>query len=346
MAKETTVVADQLLELHIKHELAALKGAKLRKFIANEVNELFSLAEHVTLRQAVSEEQILGVIRRQVVELELDGGIPELAGEMASEVLSAGVQSDTRLGDILSREQATAFVEEILELRHHRERLISEVMAHPVYQELVSNIAYHGLVNYLYEDNLISRSVPGVGSMMKFGKRMANRAVPGIDETFERRIKAYLSDNLPALIRRSEQFLQKALSDDELRDTIMAAWNGVEDRKLSDLQSGLGELELNEFVVLGYQFWLEFRQTRYFEGCYTAVVNHLFEKYGDAPLIELMADVGVDREVVMAEVDTFAQPTLDLLREQGYLEALLRRRLAPFYRSAAVKKVLSESRGA
>ena len=325
MVKEATAVADQLLELHIKHELAALKGARLRKFIANEVKEVFNLAEQVTLRQVVSEEQILGVIRRQVVEVDLDGGIPEMAGEMASEVLAA------------------AFVEEFLELRHHRERLISEVMAHPVYQELVSNIVYHGLVNYLYEDNLISRNVPGVGSMMKFGKRVANRAVPGLDETFERRIKAYLSDNLSALISRSEQFLQKALSDDELRDTIMAAWNGVEDRTLADLQSGLGELELQEFVVLGYEFWLQFRQTAYFESCYTVVVNRLFEKYGDVPLTELLGDVGVDQDVVMVEVDTFAQPTLDLLREQGYLEALLRRRLAPFYRSAAVKKVISES---
>lgn len=340
MAKESTSIADQLLDLHVKHELAALKGAKLRKFVANEVDELFALSERVTLRQAVSEDQILGVMRRLVVEMELDGGIPELAGEMASEVLAAPVQAETRFGDILSRERATAFVEEFLELRQHRERLVSEVMAHPVYQELVSNIVYHGLVNYLYEDNLISRNVPGVNSVMKFGKRMANRAVPGIDETFERRIKAYLSDSLPGLLKRSEAFLLKALSDDELRDTVMAAWNGVEDRTLADLQAGLGELELQEFVVLGYEFWLEFRQTPFFEGCYTAVINHLFAKYGDQPLGVLLADVGVTPSVVMAEIDAFAQPLLDLLRQEGYLEGLLRRRLAPFYRSAAVAKVL------
>ncbi|ROU00423.1 hypothetical protein EB809_07945 [Marinobacter sp. R17] len=342
MAKASDSLADQLLELHIKHELSALKGAKLRRFIANEVDELFGLAGQVTLRQAVSEAQILGVIRRLVVDMDIDGGIPELAGEMASQVLSAPVQSTTRLRDILSREQAAGFVEEFLELREHRERLIGEVMAHPVYQELVSNIVYHGLVNYLYEDNLISRNVPGVGSMMKFGKRVANRAVPGIDEAFEKRIKAYLSDNLPALLSRSEQFLLKALSDDELRDTVMAAWNGVEDRTLADLQAGLGDIELQEFVVLGYEFWLEFRKTPFFEGCYTAVVAHLFEKYGEVPLIELLSDVGVTPDVVMAEVDAFVPPLLDLLRQEGYLEALLRRRLAPFYRSAAVKKALAD----
>lgn len=336
----TTDLATALLEQHVKHELAALKGAKLRKYIAHEVDELFGYAERVTLSRACSAEQVMGVIRRLVVDMELDAGIPELAGEMAAEVLNAGVQSDTVLRDVLSRDQVTAFLEEALELKHHRERVISSIMSHPVYQELVANVVYQGLVNYLYEDNLITKSVPGVGSMMKFGKKMANKAVPGLDESFERRIKAWLSDSLPGLISRSEAFLHKALTDDELRDTVMAAWVTLEDRTIAELKEGLGDIQLQEFVVLGYEFWLSFRETEYFEGCCRAVVEHLFAKYGDRPLLELLQDVGVDQAMVMAEVDAFALPIMDVLREEGYLEGALRRRLSTFYKSAAVKKIL------
>ena len=71
-------------------------------------------------------------------------------------------------------------------------------------------------------------------------------------------------------------------------------------------------------------------------------MKHLFDKYGDQPLTEVLGDVGVTEEVIQTEVDTFAQPVLDLLREEGYLEALLRRRLTPFYSSAAVKKILAD----
>lgn len=340
MTNGHTDVASALLEQHVKHELAALKGAKLRKAIEHEVDELLSRADTITFNRLISVDQVMGVIRRVVMDMELDGGIPELAGEMAAEVLNAPVQSTTQLKDILSRDQATAFLEEALELRDHRQRIISEIMSHPVYQELVSNVVYHGLVSYLYEDNLIAKSVPGVGSMMKFGKRMANRAVPGLDETFERRIKAWLSDSLPGLISRSEAFLHKALSDEEVHDSVMAAWMAVEDRTIAELQQGLGEVQLQEFVVLGYEFWLHFRQTDYFEGCCRAVVQHLFDKYGDQPVNTLLRDVGVNKAVVMAEVDAFAVPLMDVLREEGYLEALLRRRLAPFYKSAAVKKIL------
>ena len=341
MSNSTPDLASQLLELHVKHELAALKGAKLRKFLEREVTELLKLVDSVTLNRLSSVDRVMGVIQRIVMGMELDAGVPELAAEMATAVLNSPVQQRTTLGEIISRDQATGFVEEALELRQQRERMISEIMAHPVYQELVSNLVYAGLVNYLYEDNLITKSVPGVGSMMKFGKKMANRAVPGLDESFERRIKTWLSDSLPGLISRSEQFLNKALSDDELRDSVMAAWVSVEHRTIADLREGLGDVELQEFVVLGYDFWLHFRETEYFEGCARAVVEHLFELYGDRPINHLLQDIGVTREVILAEVDALALPIMDVLREEGYLEALVRRRLGSFYTSAAARKLLA-----
>ncbi|MBW7472532.1 hypothetical protein [Marinobacter sp. F4218] len=340
MSNSNADLASRLLEQHVKHEMASLKGARLRKFLEREVTELLGQADVVTLGRLSSVEQVMGVIQRIVVNMELDAGIPELAAEMATEVMNAPVQEQTTLGEIISRDQATGFVEEALELRQQRERVISEIMAHPVYQELVSNVVYAGLVNYLYEDNLITKSVPGVGSMMKFGKKMANRAVPGLDETFERRIKAWLSDSLPGLIARSEEFLNKALSDDELRDSVMAGWVSVENRTIAELREGMGDVELQEFVVLGYEFWLEFRKTAYFEGCARAVVEHLFAKYGDRPISDLLKDVGVTREMIMAEIDAYALPVMDVLREQGYVEALVRRRLSSFYSSAAARKIL------
>lgn len=341
MTSKKTDTATQLLELHVKHELASLKGAKLRKFLKQEVGEILDHAGTITLNRIASEDRVMETIQRVVVNMELDAGIPELAGEMATEVLNSPIQAKTALGDMISREQATGFVEELLELRHQREQVISEIMAHPVYQELISNVVYQGVVNYLYEDNLITKSVPGVGSMMKFGKRMANKAVPGLDETFERRFKAWLSDSLPGLINRSEQFLQRALSDEEVRDTVMAAWVAVEDKTIAELHKGLGDVELQEFVVLGYEFWLQFRETAYFEGCTRAVVAHLFVKYGDRPLTDLLGDVGVTREVIEAEMEAWAIPLIDILREEGYLEALVRRRLSAFYKSAGARKVLA-----
>jgi hypothetical protein len=332
--------ASQLLELHVKHEVASLKGVKLRKFLRQEVSEFLDHAGNITLNRIASENQVAETLQRVVVNMELDAGVLEMATEMATEVLNAPIQETTALGHIVTQDQVTGFLDAALELRHQRKQIISDIIAHPIYQELISNMVYHGVVNYLYEDNLITKSVPGIGSMMKFGKRMANKAVPGLDETFERRLKAWLAESLPGLINRSEKFLQGAISDDEVRKTVMASWENVEDKTLAELQGGLGAVQLKEFVALGYEFWLQFRKTDYFDGCARAVVAHLFVKYGDQPLTDLLDDLGVTREIIMAEVDAWAIPVMGVLQKEGYIEALVRRRLSAFYKSAAARKIL------
>ena len=87
---------------------------------------------------------------------------------------------------------------------------------------------------------------------------------------------------------------------------------------------------------------MQYRKTDYLEYVARAVVSHMFVKYGERPLTELLGDLGVSREVVMAEIDAYAIPVIDVLREEGYVEALVRRRLTPFYKSAAARKILHQ----
>jgi len=331
-------VLEKLLDAHVKFELERLKGDDFMRFLEAELDELLALNDRVLLSRLVSKEQVMGVIQRTVVELEMNAGIPELAADTATAILNAPIQSQTRVKDLINKQQVVSFFEEIMELKEHRERLISGIMSHPVYQEMVSNIVYHGLINYLYEDNALSKKVPGVGSVMKLGKKMASRS--GLDESFERRFKAWLSSSLPGLISRSEAFLHRALTDGELKDTVMSAWTTVEDRKISELSEGLGDIELQEFVVLGYDFWLRFRKTPYFMACCEAAVDHIYSQYGDETIGTLLGDIGVTRGVMLAELEAFGPKLMEILDEEGFLEAALRRRLSAFYHSEEAAKVV------
>ncbi len=338
MAKDLHPVAQRLLDEHIAFELKGLTGKRLQQSLRTEVNALFSLCQNTRLDTVVTVDQIMGVIDRKVIAMEMGPGIPELAGESAAAVLEA--HQHYNLGDILDRERFAEFVDQALVLRHQREKLISEVLSHPLYSDLVASLVYQGIVNYLYEDNLISKSVPGVSSIMKFGSKWANKAVPGLDGTVEKRLKRYITGILPTLIKRSEQFLNEALTDAEIKDSLLAIWNELESHELADLQDNLGDWELHEFVVLGYEFWLNFRQTPYFRDCCQVVVSYFMDKYGKQPIGRLLDDLGVTEPMVMEELEAFAPPLMRTLKKEGYLEAMLRRRLSPFYQSAAVTDIL------
>lgn len=345
MDKTADTLADQLLERHVQHELKALSGERLLTDLRGEIGELFQLCETATLRDVVSPRQINAVIQRNVVDLEIHGGIPELAGEMAQKVRAAPVQKETRLREVISAAQVGEFIDEALTLRHQRERLVEHLIEHPLYQELVAELVYHGVVNYIYEENMFSKNVPGIAATMKLGKRMFNKAVPGLDVTLEKNLKAYIGRSLPFLVRQSQLYINGALTDDEIKDTVMAVWTIFEDRTLAELHENVGELELQEFVVLGYEFWQSFRKTDYFKGCYEAVVAHLFDKYGDEPLQALLEDMGVTQAMVETEIEAFAPPLFDELHRRGYLEQILRRRLESFYHSQAALAVLGSGSG-
>jgi siroheme synthase (precorrin-2 oxidase/ferrochelatase) len=340
MPTQNKDTVSELLEAHVKFELARFKGAKLRKFARQEVHELFGQMEELTLRDISSVDRVMEAFHRIVVDAGVGSHASALLNEIASGILYTPELLETRLKDVVTRDQALAFLEQALELQRQREKMIRKVMDNPVYQEMIADLVYSGLMNYLYEDNAVTKSVPAIGSMMKFGKRMANRASPGLDERIERGIKSWLSESLPILIGRSESFLNEALSSEELRDAVMRAWDDLEDRTLAELWQGSGGLELGELSAMGGDFWAHFRTTDYFQGCCRAAVEQLFHAYGDVTLARLLDELGVTEAVVTTEVEANLLPIADVLHDQGYLEALLRRRLEPFYRSAPVKRIL------
>lgn len=345
MAKANKEAASALLEAHVKFELAGFKGAKLRKFAEREVQELFRQADELTLNHISSVDRVMAAIQRVFVEADVGSNLSGVAADLAGAVLQAPAQSETRLKDILTREQAVTLLEQALKFQRQREKLIRKVMDNPVYQELVADLVYNGLVNYLQDENGISRAVPQVGSILEFGKRMANRASPGLEQRIERRIKDWLADRLPVLIGRSERFLNEALSHEELHEAVMAGWDQIENRTLAELKQGTEGLELDELVVVSRDFWAHFRTTDYFRGCCRAAVERMFEQYGEMSLAALLDKLGVTETMVMTEVEANLLPIADVLRDQGYLEALLRRRLEPFYRSAAVTRILRQEEG-
>lgn len=341
MSQHPAALADALLERHVQYELSRLSGKRFLNDARKEVDDLYARLPDVTLNDVVSADSIMGVIQRKVIDLDIEGGIPELAGELARQLYGSENHRGATLQAVINDQQVDAFIDEILLLRAHRERVVNGVLSHPVYAELVSNILYNGIVNYIYEGNLISKNVPGVSPMMKFGARMFSKAAPGLDSAVEKNLKAYIARNTQFIVKQSEAFLNHSLTDEQLRESANDLWDKVRDRTLGDLQDGMDDIELSEFIVLGYEFWLAFRKTPYFTGACRTVIDAFFERYGDRPLAELVGDVGVNAEMVMAEIEAFAPAIIKQMKRSGHLEALLRRRLEPFYRSDAVKRLLA-----
>src|SRR5690554_1259613 len=337
---EAKPLATTLLELHLQHELQRLQGERLVQEIETEVAAFLKTLQTVTLNDWVTPEQVMEVIQRNVVDLKIAGGVTELAGEMASKVYNSKAHRDARLNDIMTARQFEEFVEKLLSLKSHRQRVVSQLLVHPVYAELVSKILYQGIVQYLSKSNLIGSNIPGVSAVFKFGRKMVDKAAPDLEANLEASLLSFIGKNMAFFIRQSEVFLNETLSDQALKGTIMDFWDAIENKQMKDFQKGIDTLDLSEFVVLGYEFWLKYRKTKHFRNCCQTVVTGFFKKYGGQPLSVLLEEMGVSDTMVLTEAKAFAPRVVEVLHRNGYLEARLRARLESFYYSEAVQNQL------
>lgn len=335
----------RLLESHIQYEMAQFDAPAFTLWARQTLDHVWPWLGTVSLGELVTAAQIKDDIRRNVVELDIPGAIAEIAGEASSALFTSPTHADTPLRDIMNADQFEEFVDKGLELKETRQRLIEHLVNLPVYTDLISGVLYQAIVRYIYDTNLISRSVPGVSSMLKMGRKVVSKTVPKLEGVVEDNVRAFIANNLQFLLLESQRFLDRELSDEQLKISAMDVWDSLENRTLGDLQAGINPIDLSEFVVLGYEFWQEFRKSAYFQQSYELIVDYLFDKYGEEPLSVLLDDMTLNPDRIMIEVEHFAPRILSALRQSGQLEAIVRRRLAGFYQSteALDSLTLSES---
>ena len=75
-----------------------------------------------------------------------------------------------------------------------------------------------------------------------------------------------------------------------------------------------------------------------------ACVDVFFERYGEYDVAALLAEVGIGRDDLVEDLTAFARRSSRRRRPDGVLAAQIRKRLEPFFRSAAVPELLAEAR--
>ncbi len=307
-----------------------------------EVPEVFTWLEDMPMSRLVSSQQVKAVIQENVVDMDVPGAVAEIAGEAATRLFTSEQHSNTRLKEILTGKQFEEFIDKLLELQEQRQKGLNTLVDLPIYQELISDVLYQAIVRYIYDTNILSKNVPGVASMLKMGRRVVNKTVPKLEGAVEESVKSYITTNLGFILHKSKYFLEESLTDEQLKASAMDLWDMMENRSLGEIQQGMDSLDLSEFVVLGYEFWLRFRQSLYFRKSYELIVDYLFERYGDQPFSVLLEDFAITPERILTEAERFAPQILIVLRESGQLEGIIRRRLETFYGSDKALKCLSD----
>lgn len=333
-AKERAL-AKKMLSLHLQHEMLCFNEHNFITLMKEETELLFDWVSHIPLKNLVNADQVKEVIDRNVVQASVPGAVAEIAGEAANKLFTSSQHKSTTLNAFISRTQYEEFIDKLIELKEQRINGMDKLIDLPLYGELISGVLYKSITRYIYDNNLISKKIPGVSSLLKAGRNVVNKTVPKLGSGFEDSVRSYIVSSLDFILEESKTFLSESVTDEQLKISAMELWTIIEKKPISEFQQGMDSLDLSEFVALGYEFWLHFRKTSYFKHCYETIVDYFFDKYGDVELNELLEDLAITPERVMKEIEAFAPQILQSLRESDQLESMLTRHLERFYYSDA-----------
>jgi hypothetical protein len=332
MPRKKSSVAEQLLDAHVHYMVEQLTGDGLQALIESELDALLADAAKLRLRDVVSAKTIRQTARTYAVEIESVLNAHELHARTAAK-------------DVVSHERYTEAVDKLLELKSLREKLLRAAATSPIYIAFASELLYHGIRGYLARGTEATRGIPGAGSMMKLGRSVLSKASPGLETTLDESLKRYVARSVEVTARASAELVLKHLSDEALRSMARQIWDHVKVEPIGRLREDVGSDDVEDLFVIGYEYWRELRKTELYRTLIDAGIDAFFIAYGDVPLTALLDDLGITREIMLAEAMRYAPHVLRVLKRRKLLDGIVRRQLEGFYRSGAVERIVGTTAG-
>ncbi|MBF0353069.1 MAG: hypothetical protein HQM11_18700 [SAR324 cluster bacterium] len=337
-----TAKTRKIMEAHVRHLLNQWRGDALEQWLHDEFTIWLDWLWEQPLNKVLSEPQVLDIMKRYVVELDIAGGVMDIAGEMSRTVLTAPVSTETTLEDIFPRHLWEMIIEFAIHLKGNLMAPIEKKVLTSGYSRLVSGLLFHGIKEYLLSDNILMQKVPGLsGFVKKTGARLGKNFLQ-METALEVHIRDFVEKNLNRIIQLSEKYLEDALGKEFIMDQGREIFDDVFKEKLSTYYGQISCEDLEDFLVFGYEFWLNFRETHYFYKTYSKIIEFLYYKYGDKPAAVLLEDVSITRDLLLDAVLLLVVPLIQEADRQGFLEQRIRRHLSEFYTSDTFQSILSE----
>lgn len=337
----TAIALQELLEAHVAFESEQWRGQALVKHVDEQARALWGWLDTVSLNQIIKVEQAQEVARRQLLESSLPGAPSEAMTELVRQILHLPLHNETRLHEVLDQTLYEEGVELAASMEQARTALIRGISDNPVYAALASELIYNGIRDYLSSDQTLFKRVPGLSSLFNAGADVINRNAPGLEAEVEKRVRAYIENNLAQTLRNSEQVLLEMLTADRIRALGGQVWNMIANRSLA-VDEALNNDDVDALVSYGHRLWCQLRETEYMAELVDASMARLFDIYGDKNITQLFEGFGLDEDTFTEQMTTLLPPLFEAADTSGHLEAVIRRRLESFYESDAAARVLNQ----
>lgn len=334
MSDQKDQLAGKLREAHVQFLLSRLQDDGLSETIDRELAAAYEWGMSVTLNDIIDRELLISMILRLV------GTAPfneELRGIVVKSVIT-GIQSELNNGaniqSLVPKAEYDKAITHYAQFEKIRVDVIRMVLESPIYSELITDVLYHGIKDYVMTENVVVKKVPGVSALMKAGAKSLNKAMPKLEHAAEGTIKKFISGNLRSSVELSEKILNNALSENNIKTIADHFWETISEKDFSKFKHYVTDEDIDNTIAIGDELWTEVRQTDYLNNMIERIVEHVLDEIGDKKVADLVNDIGYTQEYISAELKQILPGSLAREVLWQYLEARIRSSVDDFYSSA------------
>ena len=242
--------------------------------------------------------------------------------------------------DFITRKDYDAIIAKSVELDSIRNEIIHHALHSSVYTQLISDVSYHIIKQYVMEENIVAKKMPGVSSLMKVGNKALNMAAPKLENAVEGTVKKFIKDNIASTVDLSEKLLVKSLNAETIGHLGETLWEAMDKTNFNVAEKYIKEDDINDVVDLVVNAWDSTRANAVVLDLINRVVAMAAETINSKTLGDWFDYLGGDLELLNAELADYLVSASKPALESGYLEARIRENLSPFYESDEVVGIL------
>ena len=331
---------EKLLEAHLQHELAALRGTSLEQSLSTELEQLFDWFGRTRLENLVQSEQLKAQIAATLRDYTPTAELRAAARKHGTSLLLGLRSRPELLGDLVPDPAFESALEHATQADELRAELIRLGVHSPIFANLLSEILFTSIQDFMSDTQAMTGRVPGAGRLLRFGQDLVNQAVPALGQNFERIIKDFIRKNIGKTIKNSEEYLNRSMKPELLREAGRELWADLSRSKVARLPEYLNADRLESYEEPALLVWESLRKSELLRWALNTWVDSIFEVHGHQPTAGLLQILGLDREQFRGALLPILLPIFQEADESGFLKERIESRLRSFYESRAARALL------
>ncbi len=337
MTDPTDALAARLLDAQVAWVVGRLED-DLPGMVARDVADLLAAGERITVGAVADPEAVSAVVAEVLTRVPPSTAASTFTAVLA-EVLHDGPTGEHTLGQVVAREHVEAFADTLLGEGERLRGALDDLSRSPAVSALATRFMGRVVAEVVQANRAVAEKLPGVGSLVSLYAGAAGKVMGATQ--IDALVGAAAGQGAGFAVRRLNAVVVETLRDPGTRAAILEVYDLYADKPLP----GAGTVPLEraqhlagmvQDVVIGAA------PSEPVLAMVRAVVDGFVATYAEHSVSELLTDLGLDAEVLVAHLTPFLLPFVAAASDSGDLQTLVRTRLAPFWDSRESRSVLEE----